>query len=172
MDSTGRNFRIRVEGLTELSKTLRNFANRKAGAIWKAAIQAGAVELGRVAKQYVPVSSGNLKRGIKARGMRTGSYFHAKSLLESTVYYGIMHEVGWHVNRIKRYDPTSKRRWKRTTRPKMKKPAKSRRNYVRAVPARPFMRPAFDTGKERVIAKVGQSMGKAFLREFAKIGRH
>lgn len=179
-------FRIKVVGLRELANALRQFGHRRASVLFKAAVQSGTVELGRIAKSMAPRQSGLLRQGIKARQQRTNSYFDAKSLLESDTFYGYMVEKGWRQVRTNRYVPSLKKRLKKTTRQYTyseistrkkvggidKRSRSARRSdIIGTVPAQPFFRPAFDTGKGRVIAKVGQMMAKGITREFAKLGR-
>lgn len=164
-------FRIKVHGLTELSKGLRSFVKRRAGAIFKASIQAGGTEWAKIARGFAPSQSGALRKGIKSFRMGTGSYFTAKSTITSTVYYGVMQEKGWNAVRTGRYIPGAKRRLRRSTWSSRKKIKGSRRNVIERIAPKPFMRPAFDTGTPRVIAKIGTHLGKAIVKEMVKIGR-
>ena len=170
-----------VKGLKQLAAKLRDLRKRKASAIFKAAIHAGATEMKRGIAVKTPVRRGNLKKGLKTKKMRTGSGFYAQSIVMSTKFYGYMVEYGFKTVKTGRYFPGTKRRWSLGTSNEQRKKSRGQNKawrkskdgaVISQIPARPFMRPGFDTSKDRTLNRIGFHLGKAIIKEFKNLANN
>lgn len=63
--------KIKIEGLSELKKELKNLSDREAKNITNSALRAGASTINKSVKSNVPTDSGNLKKFIKVKKRRS-----------------------------------------------------------------------------------------------------
>lgn len=88
---------IRVEGFTELQRSLELVSKELPLAVKAASLDAALI-VARAANEYVPVKSGKLARSIRARATRTGASVTAGS---PTVPYAAPIHWGWGRHNIK-----------------------------------------------------------------------
>lgn len=165
---------IDLRGFTELTAMLRGIAEKRQAKLFKAAIHAGAVEMARSIRDKAPGrSSGALKKSIKARQMPTMDDSKARSIVEVNNFTGKFLERGWRTVRTNRYFPAAKKRLKAATPgPKKLKRSELRARRLSIVSPKPFVRPGFQAGIQRVSYKIQLQLGKALIREFKKLGRY
>lgn len=146
---------VRVEGLTELRKALLELPKELQRGPLRSAVSAGAKVIQQQAIANAPEDTGVLKRAIYRTRSRSGS---------SPVQE--MHVVGWRSG------------WKYQARRTKKGKLTTNRDawYGRFIEfgtskmaARPFLRPAFDTTKERAVVAIVEKLRAAIARAAAKL---
>lgn len=169
--------------LQELLAKLEGLPKKIGRLALRSAVQAGATTMAKKARQLAPKGDGHLRKGIKARTFRSNEATTAISVVESWVFYGRFIEYGHKLTRVKGYIPAQSMRLSLEQRQKMAersagKPARKgqyrdvvnpktgRVKRQKGMPtlqwvyAKPFMRPAFDSGKEEVINSIARVLSK------------
>ena len=141
---------IRLVGGAELAAQLRQLADEVAGENLKAAVQLGASPIQNSAKEKAPYKAGHLHRTIHTETKLLSPRAAEATIGTDLIYAGIQEFGGTIKAKNAPYlvFRTEDGRWHR----------------VKSVtlPARPYMRPAFDTEKENAVAEIGSAL-KALL---------
>jgi HK97 gp10 family phage protein len=133
---------VKVTGLKEIKEKLSKLPEKIQKNILRTAIHAAAAELRDAAKEEAPVRSGELRKSIKAVRKR-GTKVEVQSNVNVGAFYGLMVEKG-HVLA------------KRNNAGKVE--------GIGHVPAHPFLRPAYDRMKDKVVDFVKNKIAERLFK--------
>lgn len=150
---------IKITGLDELERNLKDFPLRVAKNIVARTVYAGAAIVRNEARAICPVRTGKLRRSIRIRRSRSprGS-FQVVYNVGPSLWYGRLVEYGTKAHKIK---------------PRFKKAIKIGEvlgewaSHPGATP-RPYLRPAFDSSRSRIIDVMRQKLKDGIAMEYAK----
>lgn len=137
----------KVTGLKEIKEKLSKLPEKIQRNILRTAIHAAASELRDAAREEAPVKTGELKKSIKAIRKR-GTKVEVQSNVNVGAFYGLMVEKG-HVL--------------------AKRNAQGKVEGIGHVPAHPFLRPAYDKTKNKIVDFVKNKIAER-LQKLAKSG--
>lgn len=151
---------LQVKGLAELHKVLQSLPEELEKKVLRNALRAGANEFKKAAKAQVPVKSGALRKSIRVKTSARKGRWRLKATVvagNAEAYYAHMVEFGTAAHMIK--------------------PAKAKSLFFLGqareavehpgAQAKPFMRPAFDSGSEAAINAFADSVRKRLGKEGA-----
>lgn len=160
---------VKIEGLAELDKLLKDFAPRLEANILRASLRAGAVEMAEEVKRRTPYDYGELRKTIRVSTSSRRGRVSARIRAGGTkkVFYGHMVEFGTAAHLIKPKKEGGAMVFRvggRTiaTRKPIQHPGTK---------AQPFMRPAFDSTVQESLAAFRARVRRGINTEFAKRGR-
>lgn len=146
---------VEVRGLRELSDALKALPKKLERRVLKAALMTGAREIANEAKLRVPFRTGAVRRNIRARPGRPDQGHNA------TVIVSVRKLTGRQISRLKakgkRVDDPFHWRFVEFGTSKM--------------PARPFMRPAFESKKVSAAHSIKDALKRRIEVEAAKLRR-
>lgn len=139
-------------GAKELSRAMRGLPKTMQRKLLMQGLRAGAKIFQSAAKANVPVDSGALRRSIKVRvgkvrtkGDKSVVVITGKSMFEGKTFYGAFVEYGHGLGKRSRGVALAQERRSRSGQAGDGSAVAG--DTRKRVPARPFMRPAFDTAK-------------------------
>lgn len=132
---------FKIEGMDALDKAVRKLPKNVQKRVLKGALRAGGRVIAKDAKQRVPVNTGTLKKSIK---VVAGKSKQNGALVFVTTSKGGGAKYDAFYSHMIEFG-TSK------------------------MPARPFLRPAFDTTQQETIKAIGDALEKGILKEAAKL---
>jgi HK97 gp10 family phage protein len=133
---------LKVEGLRELNKTLQSLPNKVHARVLKGAVRRALLPIQRAAKQSAPRKSGDLKKAIGTLvHKRYSDKHHAEASV--SVRRGKKFPAGRYGHMVEK--GTSK------------------------MPAKPFMRPAFDANKQAALDRFKKSVAELIEKELDRL---
>jgi HK97 gp10 family phage protein len=139
-------FTVKIDGFEEINRRLRQFSERDALKAVRSGVNAGAREVGKIARRKAPKRTGKLRKGIiwKKRRDRGGQITYSIGWNYKKVRYGHLVELGHRIV------------------PRGKKEKSNRGGEMRgSVAPRPHLRPALYAGKNRAIRAIRKKMEQA-----------
>lgn len=163
---------VQLEGFEELSRTFNSLARGVQGKIIRPALREGAKIVRDEAARRVPVDTGRLRKSLKVRALKRSRKFVGFQITTGTQdelgiktpksgkrnYYPFVIEYGGVVGGTAR-----KVRIGRRTRVV--------KDGGRRIPARPFLRPAVDANRDRVMLLLAKRLQAGIWKAIADKGR-
>ena len=158
---------VKVQGLKELRQALtRDLPVAVQGKVLQSSLAKAAQPITRQAKQLVPVKTGRLRRAIFSGRSKSSTRTREERLVgvRSGKRYGAKDAFYWRWIEFGRGAITGKRVL-----------GNSKKGFfgreVKPVPARPFLRPAFESRKREAVERFKAAMLPQIEKAAAKIGR-
>lgn len=161
---------VKLDGLKELNKALKKLEGKVARKIAREGLKAAAVVIRKEMRRRAPIKTGQLRKRIRYRlkRMRGGAGYTGKVGVDVTVFYARFIEYGTTPHRI----PNGSLGRGRNKRKNDAKLAFGGRVLSRVqhpgTPARPFLRPAYESVKNTAVRAIGPRMWALIKRETRK----
>lgn len=161
---------IKVEGLKELDALLKSLPEKVAKKILRTAVHDAARFFAKEGQRRVSPQEGVLQKGILAKRKQNSSPLEATAQAGASTFYALMLEKGHKLVASPGYIPSLKRH---RTKKKGKFETAKRRimsKVIGSVRPRPFMRPAYDEGKDEAVRLVASHIARRIFAEAKKGG--
>jgi len=131
-------------------------------------------------KMYVPIRTGRLRRAIKSRTLKgKNAYGREVEGISGVIeggkdwpFYARFIEEGFNIVKVSRYAAPLKRRLRRDTKKAVPETTKKgKRQIIRRVMGRPFLRRAFESSQQKVVGTFDDKVTKKLAAEWAKVGK-